>query len=147
VRRLAPNVVLMDVRMPDMDGIAATREIVRAAPDARVLMLTTFSDDDYILGALRAGASGFLLKRTRPEALIAAIHAIAAGESWSRSWASRADLLSAAAASSTMQIIAAKKAPKSCQATLRVSCTGAINARSGTANTIRQSVVRAVADV
>jgi DNA-binding NarL/FixJ family response regulator len=80
-RRLAPRVVLMDVRMPDMDGIAATREIVRVAPEARVLMLTTFSDDDYVLGALRAGASGFLLKRTQPEELIAAIHTIAAGES------------------------------------------------------------------
>jgi DNA-binding NarL/FixJ family response regulator len=81
VRRLAPAVVLMDVRMPDMDGIAATREIVRMAPDSRVLMLTTFSDDDYILGALRAGASGFLLKRTQPEQLIAGIHTIAAGDS------------------------------------------------------------------
>lgn len=81
VRRLAPRVVLMDVRMPDMDGIAATREIVGAAPEARVLMLTTFSDDDYVLGAIRAGASGFLLKRARPEELIAAVHTIAAGES------------------------------------------------------------------
>jgi DNA-binding NarL/FixJ family response regulator len=81
VRHLRPRIVLMDVRMPDMDGIAATREIVEAVPDARVLMLTTFSDDDYVLGALRAGASGFLLKRTRPEELIAAIHTIAAGES------------------------------------------------------------------
>lgn len=80
-RRLGPRVVLMDVRMPDMDGIAATREIVRVAPEARVLMLTTFSDDDYVLGALRAGASGFMLKRTQPEELIAAIHTIAAGES------------------------------------------------------------------
>jgi DNA-binding NarL/FixJ family response regulator len=80
-RRLAPRVVLMDVRMPDMDGITATREIVRLAPEARVLMLTTFSDDDYVLGALRAGASGFMLKRTQPEELIAAIHTIAAGES------------------------------------------------------------------
>lgn len=77
----SPRVVLMDVRMPDVDGIAATREIVRVVPAARVLMLTTFSDDDYVLGALRAGASGFLLKRTQPEELIAAIHTVAAGES------------------------------------------------------------------
>jgi DNA-binding NarL/FixJ family response regulator len=79
--RLAPDVVLMDVRMPDLDGIAATRELSRTAPGARVLILTTFEQDDYIFGALRAGASGFLLKRTRPEELIAAVHTIAAGDS------------------------------------------------------------------
>ena len=79
--RLRPDVVLMDVRMPNLDGIRATREIVAAAPQARILILTTFEDDDYIFGALRAGASGFLLKRTRPEQLIAAIHTIASGES------------------------------------------------------------------
>jgi DNA-binding NarL/FixJ family response regulator len=79
--RLAPDVVLMDVRMPDVDGIAATRELTRAAPHAKVLILTTFEQDDYIFGALRAGASGFLLKRTRPEELIAAVHAVAAGDS------------------------------------------------------------------
>ena len=80
-RRLAPDVVLMDVRMPDLDGIAATRELSLAAPSARVLILTTFEQDDYVFGALRAGASGFLLKRTRPEDLIAAVHTIAAGDS------------------------------------------------------------------
>jgi DNA-binding NarL/FixJ family response regulator len=80
-RRLAPHVVLMDVRMPDLDGIAATRELSQTAPAARVLILTTFEQDDYIFGALRAGASGFLLKRTRPEDLIAAVHTIAAGDS------------------------------------------------------------------
>ncbi len=79
--RLAPDVVLMDVRMPDLDGIAATRELSSAAPGARILILTTFEQDDYIFGGLRAGASGFLLKRTRPEELIAAVHTIAAGES------------------------------------------------------------------
>jgi DNA-binding NarL/FixJ family response regulator len=56
----------MDVRMPGLDGIAATREVLRAQPDRRVVILTTFEQDDYIFGALRAGASGFLLKRTRP---------------------------------------------------------------------------------
>ena len=80
-RRLAPDVVVMDVRMPDLDGIAATREVSRVAPDARVLILTTFEQDDYVFGALRAGASGFLLKRARPEELIAAVHTIAAGDS------------------------------------------------------------------
>jgi DNA-binding NarL/FixJ family response regulator len=81
VPRLAPDVVLMDVRMPDLDGIAATRELARVAPAARVLILTTFEQDDYVFGALRAGASGFLVKRTRPEELIAAVHTIAAGDS------------------------------------------------------------------
>jgi len=80
-RRLAPDVVLMDVRMPDLDGIAATRELASAAPGVKVLILTTFEQDDYVFGALRAGASGFLLKRTRPEQLIAAVHLIAAGDS------------------------------------------------------------------
>ena len=80
-RRLLPDVVLMDVRMPDLDGIAATRELSDVAPDVKVLILTTFEQDDYVFGALRAGASGFLLKRTRPEELIAAVHTIAAGDS------------------------------------------------------------------
>jgi DNA-binding NarL/FixJ family response regulator len=80
-RLLAPDVVLMDVRMPDLDGIGATRELSRAAPESRVLILTTFEQDDYVFGALRAGASGFLLKRTRPEELIAAVHTVAAGDS------------------------------------------------------------------
>jgi DNA-binding NarL/FixJ family response regulator len=78
--RLRPDVVLMDVRMPDLDGIAATAELTRTAPDTRVLILTTFEEDDYIFGGLRAGASGFLLKRTRPEDLITAVHTIAAGD-------------------------------------------------------------------
>jgi DNA-binding NarL/FixJ family response regulator len=80
-RALRPDVVLMDVRMPDVDGIAATREIVSASPDAKVVVLTTFELDDYVFGALAAGASGFLLKRTRPEELIAAIETVAAGDS------------------------------------------------------------------
>ena len=76
-----PDVVLMDVRMPDLDGISATRELLDAYPELRVVILTTFEQDDYIFGALSAGASGFLLKRTRPEELIAAVHTIAAGDS------------------------------------------------------------------
>jgi DNA-binding NarL/FixJ family response regulator len=79
-RRLAPDVVLMDVRMPDLDGIAATRELAQETPAVRVLILTTFEQDNYIFGALRAGASGFLLKRARPEELLAAVHTVAAGE-------------------------------------------------------------------
>jgi DNA-binding NarL/FixJ family response regulator len=66
--------------MPDLDGIAATAALVAEVPAARVLILTTFEQDDYIFGGLRAGASGFLLKRTRPEDLIAAVHTIAAGD-------------------------------------------------------------------
>jgi DNA-binding NarL/FixJ family response regulator len=80
-RLLRPDVVLMDVRMPDLDGISATRKLLDAFPETRVVILTTFEQDDYIFGALRAGASGFLLKRTRPEELVAAVHTIAAGDS------------------------------------------------------------------
>jgi DNA-binding NarL/FixJ family response regulator len=76
-----PELVLMDVRMPDLDGISATREVLGVSPEVKVVILTTFEQDDYIFGALSAGASGFLLKRTSPEELIAAIHAIAAGDS------------------------------------------------------------------
>jgi DNA-binding NarL/FixJ family response regulator len=81
VRKLRPDVVLMDVRMPNLDGIAATREVLAARPEAKVVILTTFEEDDYIFGALRAGASGFLLKRTSPEDLIGGLHTVAAGDS------------------------------------------------------------------
>jgi DNA-binding NarL/FixJ family response regulator len=80
-RTRRPDVVLMDVRMPDLDGIAATREVLAASPEIKVAILTTFEQDDYIFGALNAGASGFLLKRTKPEDLLAAVHALAAGDS------------------------------------------------------------------
>jgi DNA-binding NarL/FixJ family response regulator len=80
-RLLHPDIVLMDVRMPDLDGISATRELLDAFPEVRVVIVTTFEQDDYIFGALRAGASGFLLKRTRPEELVAAVHTVAAGDS------------------------------------------------------------------
>ncbi len=79
-RTLTADVVLMDVRMPGLDGIAATRELLAVSPEAKVVILTTFEQDDYVFGALNAGASGFLLKRTSPEELIAAVHTVAAGE-------------------------------------------------------------------
>jgi len=78
---LSPDVVLMDVRMPNLDGIAATRELLGVSPNVKIVVLTTFEQDDYVFGALSAGASGFLLKRTKPEELIGAIHTIAAGDS------------------------------------------------------------------
>jgi DNA-binding NarL/FixJ family response regulator len=81
VRQLAPQLVLMDVRMPNLDGISATREVLAANSEVRIVILTTFEEDDYIFGALNAGASGFLLKRTSPEELIGAIHTVAAGDS------------------------------------------------------------------
>jgi DNA-binding NarL/FixJ family response regulator len=79
VRALDPQLVLMDVRMPSLDGIGATRELLAVSPTVKVVILTTFEQDDYIFGALSAGASGFLLKRTDPETLLAAIQTVAAG--------------------------------------------------------------------
>ena len=79
--RLRPDVVVMDIRMPGVDGIEATRRVVRGRTDPpRVLVLTTFALDEYVFGALRAGASGFLLKDARPEDLIAAVHVVARGD-------------------------------------------------------------------
>jgi DNA-binding NarL/FixJ family response regulator len=83
VRRAAdlhPDVVLMDIRMPGMDGIEATRRIVGSGARSRVLVLTTFDLDEYAYSALRAGASGFLLKDALPEELLAGIRAVAAGD-------------------------------------------------------------------
>jgi DNA-binding NarL/FixJ family response regulator len=78
--RSEPDVVVMDVRMPTMDGIEATRRLTALERPARVLILTTFDLDDYVYEALRAGASGFLLKDRPPEELVAAVRVIAAGE-------------------------------------------------------------------
>ncbi len=78
--RLHPDVVVMDVRMPTMDGIDATRRITALEPAARVLMLTTFDLDEYVYEALRAGASGFLLKDRPPEELVHAVRVVAAGD-------------------------------------------------------------------
>jgi DNA-binding NarL/FixJ family response regulator len=80
VMREQPDVVLMDIRMPVLDGIAATREITEAGSPTKVLVLTTYDIDSYVYGALKAGASGFLLTATPPDRLIAGIETVAAGE-------------------------------------------------------------------
>jgi DNA-binding NarL/FixJ family response regulator len=79
-RRLEPDVVLMDVRMPKLDGVQATRMIVESDSAARIIILTTFDLDEYVYAALRAGASGFLLKDALPSELLAAIRAVASGD-------------------------------------------------------------------
>lgn len=81
VEAARPDVVVMDIRMPVLDGIEATRRIVASHPSAAVLVLTTFDDDEFVLGALRAGAAGFILKDSRPEELISAIRAVRDGGS------------------------------------------------------------------
>ena len=78
--RFQPTVILMDIRMPELDGLEATRRILSADELARVLILTTFDLDEYVYEALRAGASGFVLKDDPPEQLIAAIRTVAAGD-------------------------------------------------------------------
>jgi DNA-binding NarL/FixJ family response regulator len=80
VARVAPAVVLMDVRMPVLDGVEATRRIVESGSASRIIILTTFDLDEYVYAALRAGASGFLLKDAQPGDLLSAVRAVAAGE-------------------------------------------------------------------
>ena len=76
---LEPDVILMDIRMPEVDGIEATRRIVASGSAARILVLTTFDLDEYVYAAIRAGASGFLLKDVRPTDLVDAIRLVASG--------------------------------------------------------------------
>jgi DNA-binding NarL/FixJ family response regulator len=79
-RELSPDVVLMDIRMPELDGLEATRQLVADPDPPRVLMLTTFGEDEYVYDAMKTGASGFLLKDIRPEQLAEAVRVTAAGE-------------------------------------------------------------------
>jgi DNA-binding NarL/FixJ family response regulator len=79
-KRFQPSVVLMDIRMPELDGLEATRRILAADEAARILILTTFDLDEYVYEALKAGASGFVLKDDPPEQLIAAVRTVAAGD-------------------------------------------------------------------
>jgi len=79
-RALRPDVVLMDIRMPILDGIEATRRLVEGGAETRIVVLTTFGLDEYVLGALRAGASGFLLKEAPPEEILEAVHVVARGD-------------------------------------------------------------------
>ncbi|MEI3843351.1 MULTISPECIES: response regulator transcription factor [unclassified Microbacterium] len=80
VDALRPDVVLMDIRMPGVDGITATRRIIETSADAKIVILTTFDLDEYAFGALKAGASGFLLKDAPPHQVVAAIRAVHAGD-------------------------------------------------------------------
>lgn len=82
VQALQPDVVLMDVRMPGLDGVAATRRLHKACPDVKVIILTTFDDDEYVFEGLRAGAVGYLLKDVPSEQLAEAIRAAARGEAF-----------------------------------------------------------------
>ncbi|WP_022925362.1 response regulator [Serinicoccus marinus] len=80
VGRHRPDVLLMDIRMSRVDGLSATRDVLATWPEAKVLVLTTFDADELVLGALRAGARGFVLKDTPPERLVAAVHEVASGD-------------------------------------------------------------------
>ncbi|MET9706088.1 response regulator transcription factor [Streptomyces griseus] len=126
-----PDVVLMDVRMPGLDGLGATREILARAAPPRVLMLTTFDSDDLVLGALRAGALGFVLKDTPPQGILDAVRAVADGS----------PVLSPAA---TARVIAAATGPLSSHA--RDSTRRAARERLSALTEREHETARAIAD-
>lgn len=80
IRRTRPDVVLMDIRMQRVDGLEASRRLIEAAPDTKIIILTTFDEDQHVAAALRAGVSGFLLKISPPEQLVEGVRAVAAGQ-------------------------------------------------------------------
>jgi DNA-binding NarL/FixJ family response regulator len=143
-RELRPDVVLMDVRMPDLDGISATREVLSASPDVRVVMLTTFEDDEYLFGALSAGASGFLLKRATTHELISAIHTVAAGDSLLAPAVTRT-VIDRAAGQATFDVGASGKlehlTPRE-REVLELVATGRSNAEIAAALVIEESTVK-----
>lgn len=126
-----PDVVLMDVRMPGLDGLDATRELLTRPTPPRVLMLTTFDSDDLVLGALRAGALGFVLKDTPPQRILDAVRAVADGS----------PVLSPAA---TARVIAAATGPRSSHA--RDSTRRAARQRLSTLTERERETARAIAD-
>ncbi|MGC5629627.1 response regulator [Georgenia sp. Z1344] len=104
-----PDVVLMDVRMPVLDGITATAEITRAVPTARVCVLTTFQLDEYVFGALRSGAAGFLLKDAGPRQIVDAVRSVAAGEAILSPAATRTLIDAYAPMDDTAEVAAARR--------------------------------------